>query len=113
MSSRGVVSRVKSMSKGSPKQLLLLVISLPKQMEMKQCLVTEADSGRNALLVGVCPSRLVCPRVFPFLSPPALPPCSKPNHKSGDSQDHTVHFMAVLFSIWKISLQNVLEILKK
>lgn len=61
--------------------------------------------------MGVCLP--VVGSLFTVSSPPALPPCPKPNHKSSDSQDHTVHFIAVLFFIWKISLQNVLEILKK
>lgn len=77
-------------------------------------LEAEAGPGRDALLVGACSSRLVCLVFFFSCFPPlVLPPCSKPNRKRGDSQDHTAHFIAMLFSIWKISLQNALEVLKK
>lgn len=76
---------------------------------MKQCPGVEADFGMNVLTVGVHPSGLFCE--FFFISPGALR--SNPNHKSNDSRDHIVHFIAVLFSIWKISPQNVLEILKR
>lgn len=84
-------------------------------MEMKQCLVSRP---RPALEGTPCWWELALPGwcvwFFFYCFPPlVLPPCSKPNRKRGDSQDHTAHFIAMLFSIWKISLQNALEVLKK
>ena len=61
-------------------------------------------------MVGVCFPWWVCQA---FSSPSALPSRSEPNRQRSASPAHTVPFIAVLLSIWKLSLQNVVEILKK
>ena len=52
-------------------------------------------------MVGVCLSWWVC-QAFPSRS--ALPPRSEPSHERSASPAHAASFIAMLFSIWKLSL---------